>query len=88
MKTDETLLAEYAASFGIDNFTVKELIDAHKRIRSLYKEDREEHKKELERFQEFGRKQGYESVVNGEYIALDVLKAMSLKEFAALIGRN
>lgn len=85
--SDNKLLKDYEIEiFGEDGmttgpFTLEVLIEGHRRLRKLNQENQQHYLSDMAEAREIGKKQGYESVINGEYIKISTLKAMSVSDF-------
>lgn len=91
--TNTELLNEYAKEiFGdhptdrdlIKNFDLKQLIESHRRLRSLNLEKQEAFLKAMDEGRNIGIKQGLKEI-NQEYISINDLPNKTLQEIAELI---
>jgi len=60
--------------------TLEQLIESHRYLRSLNLDNREVRNKIFEEARVIGRKEGYDEVTNGEYVATEKLRKMTVNE--------
>lgn len=73
------MLLNYSREIGVE-ITLESLIDSHRRLRELNISSRDEILKEAKEIYERTARIARENVENGEYIAVEKLKAMTLIE--------
>lgn len=89
MKSNEELLTEYAKEIGLENcFTLQNLIDSHRRLRDMSKDYRENIQSYYLQAIENGKKLGYQTVLEQEYISVEKLKKMTLIEIVGYIEED
>lgn len=82
-------LSDYANELGLyGEMTLKSLISSHRELRKQALMKQEEWLEELAKGREIGKKQGIQQVTDGEYIAKDELKKMTLQEICEFIGSS
>lgn len=84
-----TTIEEYSKEIGLHRaMTVDELVESHRRLRAVSAQKHEEWLEEIAKGREIGRLQGLEQVTQGEFIAVEDLRNMTMLEISNILHSN
>ena len=83
----DKILENYSNEIGLSNqMTLQGLVDSHRHLREKNMRSHQEWLQDLEKAREFGKKQGFEMITNGQYIEVSKLKNMTIVQLIEFIG--
>lgn len=78
-------LKKYADELGVMSLTLESLIASHRSLRTMAMQTNEERRAEMQRARDIATQQANERVMHGEYISVEKLRTMTIKEITELI---